>query len=544
MIKLDGYLSRRAANHTALTPVDFLKRSIEVYPDKIAVIFEGQRLTYREFGVLTGRIARALLDADIRPGDVVSVLSTNRPEMLAMHFAVPMIGAVLNTINTRLDADTIGYILDHAESRLLFVDDKRHDIASAAVARANESVGMVVFGDSAGAENALALDDFLAGKEPLPISQDAIADEWTPICLNYTSGTTGRPKGVVYHHRGAYLNAIANVVTLGFNQDTSYLWILPMFHCNGWCHIWAVTAMAGTHVCLPEVDIAEIFRLISTEDISHFCCAPVVLYSLLNAPDEIKAPAKRNIRVGTGGAAPTATLIAGMARLGIELVHLYGLTESYGPATNSAPREEWGSPSPDELAGLLARQGVRHPLCAIAEVYDETGKAVPWDGETMGEIVLAGNTVMAGYYKEEEATEKAFEDNVFHTGDLAIRHPDGYIEIRDRAKDIIISGGENISSLEVESALHAHPSVMLAAVVAMPDPKWGEIPCAFVELKPGAEQPSPEELTEFCRGRLARFKVPRQFLFGELPKTATGKIQKFVLRQQVNETAVNTGTNG
>ena len=530
-MELTDFLAPREANFRPLTPVDFLRRSIDVYPDKAAVIFGDETLTYREFGELVGRIAAALAHKGVGRGDVVSAMMANRPEMLAMHYAVPMLGAVLNSINTRLDIATIGYILQHSESRLVIADASLLGAVVPAARVAGIEV-IAVGGDAAA--GSMPLDAFLSGVTPMDVSSAAIVDEWMPICLNYTSGTTGKPKGVAYTHRGAFLNAIGNVVSLGFTDRTRYLWILPMFHCNGWSHTWAVTAAGGTHVCLSQVDPAEIFREIGTRSLTHFCCAPVVLYMLLNAPVDMRRSAPSPIRVATGGAAPTTALIAGLDELGIELVHLYGLTESYGPATGSFLREDWGQPNPAERAALLARQGVRHPLCQDADVVDETGRQVPNDSETVGEIVLRSNTLMAGYYRDEEATEKAFAGGMFHSGDLAVRHRDGYIEIKDRAKDIIISGGENISSLEVENVLHQHPAVLLAAVVSVPDPKWGEVPCACIELKAGQEPPTPEQLTAFCRERLAGFKVPRKFVFRELPKTATGKIQKFMLRHELD----------
>jgi fatty-acyl-CoA synthase len=377
-----------------------------------------------------------------------------------------------------------------------------------------------------------SFDDLVMAAAAEPIEIREVTDEWQPICLNYTSGTTGRPKGVVYHHRGAYLNALGNVLELGFRQDTVYLWTLPMFHCNGWCHTWAVTAAAGTHVCLDRPDPGLIFRAIEQHGVTNFCCAPVVLYMLLNHPGR---PAKvgRRIRVATGGAAPTSALIEQLDALGIDLVHLYGLTESYGPTTGCALRDDWDVPTSADKARALSRQGVRHPTASRVRVAGEGGEDVPNDAATIGEIVLRGNNLMACYLKDPAATEAAFAGGEFLTGDLAVRHPDGYVEIKDRAKDIIISGGENISSLEIETVLHRHPAVLLAAVVAAPDSKWGEVPCAFIELKPSVAAPAPEELTSFCRERLAGFKVPKRFVFRELPKTATGKIQKFALRSEL-----------
>jgi fatty-acyl-CoA synthase len=530
-MRLEPHLAKRDANFQPLTPLDFLQRTVAIYPDRTAMIWRHRRWTYKEFAELVGRFAAVLRGAGVQRGDVVSVMAHNRPEMLAAHYAIPMLGAVLSTINTRLDADTVTYILKHSESRLFIADTACLATAREAAGRAGTRL-MALRGNDEVAEVDI-FDDLLAGAKPEPLAWPDVTDEWQPICLNYTSGTTGRPKGVVYHHRGAYLNGIGNVLGLGLNQDTVYLWILPMFHCNGWCHTWAVTAAAGTHVCLDKVDPAVIFAAIEAHGVTHFCCAPVVLYMLLNHPERPLAPAQRRITIGTGGAAPTSALIEALDALGMDLVHLYGLTESYGPATLCALREDWQLPGSAEKARALARQGVRHPTANRVRVIGENGEDVPRDGETLGEIALAGNTLMAGYLKDEAATEAAFADDVFHTGDLAVLHADGYVEIKDRAKDIIISGGENISSLEVETVLHRHPAVLIAAVVAGPDPKWGEVPCAFIELKPGVAPPPSEELTAFCRERLAGFKVPRRFLFRELPKTATGKIQKFALRSEL-----------
>ncbi len=518
-------LAPRAANFVPLTPVDFLRRSVEVFPGKLAVVQGDRRLTYGELGTLTGALAAGLVRAGVGRGDVVAVLGMNRAAMLALHFAVPLVGAVLNAINTRLDAATIAYILGHGEARLVLAEPELVPLVEAAVAGLATAITVV------------ALDDatFTADLAPLPLTLKAVADEWQPIGLNYTSGTTGRPKGVVYHHRGAYLNAIGNALSLGFDERTVYLWTLPMFHCNGWCHPWAVTAMGGTHVCLDRPDPAAILEAMATEGVTHFACAPVVLYMLLNHPDRPATAPARRVRVATGGAAPTTALIEGLAAMGIELVHLYGLTESYGPVTGCAERADWGTPDAAAKARLLARQGVRHPLAAEVDVLGLDGRPVPWDGATLGEITIRSNTLMAGYLKDPEATGAAFRGDRLNTGDLAVRHPDGFIQIRDRAKDVIISGGENISSLEVEGVLHQHPAVLLAAVVAVADEKWGEIPCACIELKPGAAPPPEAELQAFCRARLASFKVPRRFVFRELPKTATGKIQKFQLRLALND---------
>lgn len=526
---VEPHLLRRAANHAPLTPVDFLARSMEVYPHRPAVAWNGRRWSYQEFGRIVGRFVRFLRASGVVAGDVVSVMASNRPEMLAAHYAVPMIGAVLNTINTRLDSETVRYILAHSESRLVIADPQCAAVVSEASVAAGTTCIVLADGNAVAGTTTIDLlsDDGVA----FEIDLSAITDEWQPICLNYTSGTTGQPKGVVYHHRGAYLNAVGNVLALGLNARSVYLWTLPMFHCNGWCHTWAVTAAGGLHVCLDRPDPALIFPAIATYDVTHLSCAPVVLYMMLNHPARETRNPNQRILVATGGAAPTSTLIAKFHALGFDLTHLYGLTESYGPATLRDLTEEERKQPADVLAVELAKQGVRHLTAARSRVVDESGRDVPMDGKTLGEIVLRGNTLMAGYYRDPETTEHAFRSGAFHTSDLAVRYPDGNIEIRDRSKDIIISGGENISSLEVESVLHQHPAVLLAAVVAAPHEKWGETPVAFLELRDGAH-PSEDELRSFCRERLAGYKVPSRFIPLELPKTATGKIQKFALREE------------
>jgi fatty-acyl-CoA synthase len=525
-MQLEPHLARREANHRSLTPLDFLGRAVTDFPHRPAVAWRDRSLTYAQFGTLVATMADFLKARGIRPGDVVSVMSGNRPEMLAAHYAVPMVGAVLNAINTRLDAATVRYILDHSESRLIVADPASFALAAAAAAEAGIGAFRLI-DPSAPAAGDL---DLRSGDAALPSDlASEIADEWQPICLNYTSGTTGKPKGVVYHHRGAYLNAIGNVLALGLGARTRYLWILPMFHCNGWCHTWAVTAAGGLHVCLDRVDPAEIFAAIERHAITHLACAPVVLYMLLNDPARATRDAARRATVATGGASPTSTLISEMDALGFDLIHLYGLTESFGPVTMRRLDDSEGGLPVADRAMLLSRQGSRHITANRVLVADPDGGETPWDGESVGEILLTGNTLMAGYYRDPGATEAVFAAGRFHTGDLAVRHPDGDIEIRDRSKDVIISGGENISSLEIESVLHQHPAVLMAAVVAAPDSKWGEIPVAFIERRAGQDV-SPDDLKAFCRERLAGFKLPRRFVFQELPKTATGKIQKFVLR--------------
>lgn len=525
-MRLEPHLARQVANHRALTPLDFLERALSNFPGRPAVAWRDRTWTYGELGLIVARFAAFLRSRNVKPGDIVSVMSGNRPEMLAAHYAVPMVGAVLNSINTRLDGATVRYILDHSESRLIVADPASFAIASGAAADADIDAFRLVDPASPGAGDL----DLFSGDALLPAGfASEIADEWQPICLNYTSGTTGKPKGVVYHHRGAYLNAIGNVLALGLGAQTRYLWILPMFHCNGWCHTWAVTAAGGLHVCLDRVDPAEIFAAVERHAITHLACAPVVLYMLLNDPARARRDPTRRAIVATGGASPTSALISEMDALGFDLIHLYGLTESFGPVTMRGLDEAESGLPVTEKATLLARQGSRHTTANRVLVVDDDGNEIPWDGKTVGEILLAGNTLMAGYYRDAEATEAAFADGRFHTGDLAVRYPDGDIEIRDRSKDVIISGGENISSLEIESVLHQHPAVLMAAVVAAPDSKWGEIPVAFIERRTGRDV-TPDDLKAFCRERLAGFKLPRRFLFQDLPKTATGKIQKFVLR--------------
>ncbi|MDE0390154.1 MAG: acyl-CoA synthetase [Rhodospirillales bacterium] len=531
-------LERGPANHVPLTPCDFLARAAAIYPVRTAVVHGALRRSYAETYDRCRRLAGALAGRGVGIGDTVSILAPNVPAMLEAHFGVPMAGAVLNALNIRLDAASIAAMLGHAQSRVLIADAGFASVVEDALAQLDRRPHVVAIDDSAETEGEgrgfadESYEELLAAGSP-DFAWPWPEDEWQAISLNYTSGTTGRPKGVVYHHRGAYLNALSNVLMNGFTCDSVYLWTLPMFHCNGWTHTWAVTAAAGAHICLLRIEPAEVFRLIAEERVTHMAGAPVVLGMLINAPEGDKRRFDHVVEVATGGAAPPAPVIAAMEEMGFNVTHLYGLTEVYGPALVAAPQEDWPDLPLDDRAALMARQGVRHPAIQGAMVADpETLAPVPADGATTGEIMLRGNTVMKGYLDDAGATAEAFGGGWFHTGDLAVTHPDGYIQITDRAKDIIISGGENISSIEVENALYSHEAVLEAAVVARPDERWGETPCAFVALKPDAQAVSAEALIDHCRARMARFKVPRTFVFGELPKTATGKIMKFELRER------------
>ncbi|MCH2395433.1 acyl-CoA synthetase [Oceanibaculum sp.] len=530
-------LDRCSANHVALSPLSFLERSALVYPDKIAVIHGKSSYSYRDLRARCGYLAAALAARGIGAGDTVSILAPNIPPLLEAHYGIPMLGAVLNAINTRLDADTIAFILQHGESKALIADREFAGVVGPALKKLGRDILLVEIDDpeAGGAGSPLGgidYEDFLAEGGSGHVCAPPAA-EWHPIALNYTSGPTGNPKGVVYSHRGAYLNAIGQVLAFGLGPQTRYLWTLPMFHCNGWTYTWAVTAVGGTHVCLRRVDPALIFPAIRDRTVSHMCGAPIVLNMMIHAPDDQKLAFDHVVEVATGGAAPPSAVIEKMEAMGFRVTHLYGLTETYGPSTVCAWQEDWADLELEKRSGKMARQGVHYPTLQGMRVVDlETRRDVPADGKTIGEVLFRGNTVMMGYLKNRKATDEAFAGGWYHSGDLAVLHPDGYMEVKDRAKDIIISGGENISSLEVEEALFRHPSIMEAAVVARPDEKWGESPCAFVTLKPGAPTLSEEQVIDWCRHKLARFKVPRTVVFGPLPKTSTGKIQKFVLRQQ------------
>jgi len=532
----DQGLGRVAANHMALTPLSFLDRAAAVWPDKVAVIHGSARTSYREFGRRCRRLASALSRLGIGPGDTVSVLAPNIPALLEAHYGVPMAGAVLNAINARLDAATVGFILRHSGAKAFLVDRDCAEAARGALQGLDPKPLVIDIADPLGPPSGgigeMTYEAFLASGDADFVWRWP-KDEWQAIGLNYTSGTTGNPKGVVVHHRGAFLNAIGNAITFGLGSETVYLWTLPMFHCNGWCYTWAVAAVGGTHVCLRRVDPALIFPAIAEHRVSHLCGAPIVLTMLIHAPEAVKRRFDHVVEVATGGAAPPSAVIAATSRMGFRVTHLYGLTEVYGPSTLCAWQEDWDALDADAQAAMMARQGVNLLTMAAQDVVDPATMApVPADGTTIGELMLRGNTVMKGYLKNRAASDEAFRGGWFHTGDLGVKHPDGYVEIKDRAKDIIISGGENISSLEVEEVLYRHPQVMEAAVVARPDAKWGESPCAFITLKPGAAPTSEGEILAFCRERMARYKVPRTVVFGALPKTSTGKIQKFQLREQ------------
>ena len=529
-------LDRNPANFHQLSPLSFLERAAYVYPKHTAVIHGSIRYSYAELYARSRRLAGALTRRGIGIGDTVAIMSPNVPAMLEAHFGVPMIGAVLNTLNIRLDAPAIAFCLDHGQAKVLITDREFSGTIKAALGLLKAAKPFVIDIDDPlydGGERLGEIDyeKFIAAGDP-DFAWSGPSDEWNSISLNYTSGTTGNPKGVVYQHRGAYLNALGNALDWGMQQHAIYLWTLPMFHCNGWCFPWTVTAMAGTHICLRRVEAAAVYAALKEHKVTYFNGAPIVLNMLINAPDELKQGLAPGIKVGTAGAAPPAAVIAGMEQLGFKVTHLYGLTETFGPSVVCAWHDEWDALPLNERAKLKARQGVRYQVLEALTVMDpETMQPTPRDGKTMGEIMFRGNVVMKGYLKNPKATKEALAGGWFHSGDLAVMHPDGYIEIRDRSKDIIISGGENISTIEVEGVLYQHPAVMEAAVVARPDAKWGETPCAFVTLKPG-KSATAEDIIGFCRQNLAHFKCPRHVVFTDLPKTSTGKIQKFVLREK------------
>eukprot|EP00163_Fabomonas_tropica_P005976 TRINITY_DN15616_c0_g1_i1.p1 TRINITY_DN15616_c0_g1~~TRINITY_DN15616_c0_g1_i1.p1 ORF type:complete len:541 (+),score=69.88 TRINITY_DN15616_c0_g1_i1:2609-4231(+) len=532
-------LNKTAANHSPLTPLTLLQRSARVYPHKPAVIDDDMTLNYGEFYQRCSQMANALHHRGVNPGDTVAILCPNSHEMLEAHYAVPMAEAVLNAINIRLDAATLTFILGHGEARVLLYDTQWESLIRAAVAELEVPPLLIAIERKAGASEGLAnlnYEALLADGDP-DASWQGPADEWDAISLNYTSGTTGNPKGVVYHHRGAYLAAMSNAMAFDMTADTVYLWTLPMFHCNGWAYTWAITAIGGTHVCLREVDTQDIYRRIETYGVTHMCGAPVVMNMLVQDLGQHGMTLSRSARFALGGAAPPSSVIRKAEEIGFEITHLYGLTETFGPSSLCVPQPEWQALPLEARAIRMSRQGVPTHALDDVDILDMTsGKPVPADGKTIGEICIRGNTVMKGYLKNPEATDRAFKDGWFHSGDLAVMHPDRYVEIRDRAKDVIISGGENISSLEVEEVLYRHPGVSEAAVVAMPDEKWGEVPCAFIKPVDSDVELTAEELIRFCRDNMAHFKAPRKVVLGELPKTATGKIRKNILRDSFSQT--------
>ena len=540
----EQHLDKNTANHVPLSPVSFVERSAEVYGDLPAVIHGQRRYTWAQVRERSARLAAALQSLGVGRGSTVSVMLPNTPEMVEVHYAVPALNAVLNALNTRLDADLIAWQMNHCEATVLITDTEFSPTMGAALKTLREvhgrQVTVIDVSDSeytgAGERvGSLNYEEWLAAHPPLA-QLHGPTDEWDAIAVSYTSGTTGDPKGVVTHHRGAYLNAVCNAATWTMPHFPRYLWTLPMFHCNGWCFPWTVAMLGGTHVCLRKVDAPSILQAMREHDVNHYCAAPIVHNLIIQADPALREGVPRGVRGMVAGAAPPAAMIEGMAQIGFDITHVYGLTEVYGPAAGAVKRDAWAQADVSEQARLNGRQGVRYELQEGMTVMDPvTMQEVPADGQTMGEIMFRGNIVMKGYLKNPSATQKAFESGWFHTGDLAVMEPDRYVKIRDRSKDIIISGGENISSLEVEDALYRHPAVMACAVVAKPDAKWGETPLAFVELKAGAAVKA-EDLVAHCRGLLAGYKVPREVRFEAIPKTSTGKIQKFVLRERAQST--------
>ncbi len=533
-------LDKNDANYVPLTPLSFLERAKDIYPNYEAVVYESRKYTWSEVYKRCIKFASALDKLGIKTGDTVSVLAFNTPEIFEAHYSIPMVGAVINAINTRLDSKTISYILNHSEAKLLIVDRQFHDVVKKALEEVNSKITIIDIDDKdAGLTDSknigsLEYEDFLnSGDENFKWKMPK--DEWQAIALGYTSGTTGNPKGVVYHHRGSYLMATGSAVAWNMPNQLNFLYTVPMFHCNGWCYPWTMSMIHGRVICLRNIDVKKIFELIDKYEVTHFGGAPIVLNMLANAPKDQQKELKRKVYVLTAGAPPPSIIFEKMQKLGFEVMHVYGLTETYGHILQCAWNQEWDELDQNNQNEIRARQGVRYPNTEGVIVMDpETMKPVPHDGKTMGEIMIRGNVVMKGYFKDKEATEKSMDGGWFHSGDLAVTHPSGYIKIQDRSKDIIISGGENISSIEIENTISKHPAVSLAAVVAKPDEKWGETPCAFVELIEGKSS-SEEEIIKFCRETLAGFKLPKKVVFAPLPKTSTGKIQKFELRKQAKE---------
>ena len=533
-------LDKNDANYVPLTPLSFLERAKDIYPNYEAVVYESRKYTWSEVYKRCIKFASALDKLGIKIGDTVSVLAFNTPEIFEAHYSIPMVGAVINAINTRLDSKTISYILNHSEAKVLIVDRQFHDVVKKALEEVNSKITIIDIDDKdaklTDSKNigSLEYEEFLnSGDENFKWKMPK--DEWQAIALGYTSGTTGNPKGVVYHHRGSYLMATGSAVAWNMPNQLNFLYTVPMFHCNGWCYPWTMSMIHGRVICLRNIDVKKIFELIDKYEVTHFGGAPIVLNMLANAPEDQQKELKRKVYVLTAGAPPPSIIFEKMQKLGFEVMHVYGLTETYGHILQCAWNQEWDELDQNNQNEIRARQGVRYPNTEGVIVMDpETMKPVPHDGKTMGEIMIRGNVVMKGYFKDKEATEKSMDGGWFHSGDLAVTHPSGYIKIQDRSKDIIISGGENISSIEIENTISKHPAVSLAAVVAKPDEKWGETPCAFIELIEGKSS-SEEEIIKFCRETLAGFKLPKKVVFTPLPKTSTGKIQKFELRKQAKE---------
>ncbi|MGE5467988.1 MAG: acyl-CoA synthetase [Ignavibacteria bacterium] len=534
-------LDKNPANYVPLTPLSFIDRTAYIYPQRLSCIHGKRRFTWKETYARCRRLASVLESKGIGIGDTVAVMLNNTPEMFECHFGVPMVGAVLNTMNTRLDGETIAFMLNHGEAKVFIVDKEYSATARKAIEIAKRDMLVIDVDDPEYAGpgervGSIDYEAFIAGGNP-GYDWQLPSDEWNAITLNYTSGTTGNPKGVVYHHRGAYLNSFSNIVSWGMPPHAVYLWTLPMFHCNGWCFPWTMAANAGTNVCLRRVDAKLILDAIREHKVTHYCGAPIVHSMIANAPAEWREGIDHTVSGLIAAAPPPAAVIEGMKKIGFNITHVYGLTETYGPASVCAKHPEWDDLPLDDQVRLNGRQGVRyHAQEGITVLDPDSMRPVPWDGETMGEIMFRGNLTMKGYLKNPKATEDAFRGGWYHTGDLAVMQADGYVKIKDRSKDIIISGGENISSVEVEDVLYRHPAVMTAAVVATPDPKWGEVPCAFIELREGTSV-TEEELKAFCKERMAHFKVPKKFVFEAVPKTSTGKIQKYVLRERAKSSA-------
>ena len=540
MSSFEKNLDKNPANFVPLTPLTFLERAKDIYPNYEALVYEDRKYTWLDIYKRCTQFASALEKIGITKGDTVSVMACNTPEIFEAHYSVPMTGAVLNTINIRLDSKTVSYILEHSDAKVLIVDRQFHEVVKKALSNIKKEIKIIDIFDKHADQTKLGKIGDLEYEEFLKTGDIDYVwkrpdDEWQAISLSYTSGTTGNPKGVVYHHRGSYLMATGSAVAWNMPNRLVFLCVVPMFHCNGWCYPWTVPMLNGKTICLRNIDIKKIFELIETYKVTHFGGAPIVLNMITGASESDRKELKHKVYVLTAGAPPPSIIFKKMKSLGFEVMHVYGLTETYGHITQCAWNDDWNSLDEDKVNEIKARQGVRYPNTEGVSVIDpESMKPVPRDGKTMGEIMIKGNVVMKGYYKDKDATDKAMKDGWFHSGDLAVMHPDGYIKIQDRSKDIIISGGENISSIEIENTLAKHPSVSIAAVVAKPDEKWGEVPCAFIEAVKD-KSTTEKELIDFCKETLANFKVPKKIEFCELPKTSTGKIQKFELRKKAKE---------